>query len=276
MEINLLAVAPSVPQLTDDDIRQRAPSVFAAQPIEGVSDRYSFVSTSSILGGMRDSGWVVTSAREQRVRKEYRRGFQMHLLRFSQVESVEERSPLRFEVRVTNSHDRSCAYRVEAGLLRLVCSNGLMAPDGTAGTIRIKHSHFDPARVVAASFEIAKHADALLSEVDGFKSFQLSDEEQVAFAAAARLLRWEDPAKAILPVSDLLVARRAEDSGSDLWSVFNRLQEHLVRGGQLGRTSTGHRTRVRGIKGIETDAKLNKALWALALDVRTGKLFSRN
>src|SRR5258707_9809067 len=49
---------PGTVAISDDEMRRFAPSVFASQPIEGVSERYSFLPTSSILNGMRENGWV--------------------------------------------------------------------------------------------------------------------------------------------------------------------------------------------------------------------------
>ena len=54
--------------ISDDEMRRFAPSVFASQPIEGVSERYSFLPTSSILTGMRENGWVPVRAQEQCIR----------------------------------------------------------------------------------------------------------------------------------------------------------------------------------------------------------------
>jgi hypothetical protein len=65
-------------------MRRFAPSVFASQPIEGVSERYSFLPTSSILNGMRENGWVPVRAQEQSIRTEARRGFQKHIMRRGQ------------------------------------------------------------------------------------------------------------------------------------------------------------------------------------------------
>jgi hypothetical protein len=67
--------------ISDEEIRSLAPSVFASQPIEGVSERYSFLPTSSILRGMQETGWVPVRAIEQRIRTEARRGFQKHVIR---------------------------------------------------------------------------------------------------------------------------------------------------------------------------------------------------
>ncbi|HXM02729.1 MAG TPA: hypothetical protein VN939_09020 [Chthoniobacterales bacterium] len=69
---------PGTVAISDDEMRRFAPSVFAFQPIEGVSERYRFLPTSSILNGMRENGWVPVRAQEQSIRTEARRGFQKH------------------------------------------------------------------------------------------------------------------------------------------------------------------------------------------------------
>src|ERR1700745_4483972 len=71
-----LKAVPGTVAISDDEMRRFAPSVFASQPIEGVSERYSFLPTSSILNGMRDNGWVPVRAQEQSIRTEARGGFQ--------------------------------------------------------------------------------------------------------------------------------------------------------------------------------------------------------
>jgi hypothetical protein len=44
------------------------------------------------------------------------------------------------------------------------------------------------------------------------------------------------------------------------------------KGGQPGCTANSKRTRVRGVKGIDEDARLNRALWRMALALRDGNL----
>jgi hypothetical protein len=69
---------PGTVAISDDEMRRFAPIVFASQPIESVSERYSFLPTSSILNGMRENGWVPVRAQEQSIWTEARRGFQKH------------------------------------------------------------------------------------------------------------------------------------------------------------------------------------------------------
>src|SRR6266516_50696 len=63
-------------ELHDDQLRVLAPSVFAAQPISGVSSCYALVPTAQLVSRLRDAGWVPVSAVEQRIKIENRRGSQ--------------------------------------------------------------------------------------------------------------------------------------------------------------------------------------------------------
>jgi hypothetical protein len=258
--------------LSDEQLRRSAPSIFARQPIPGVSDRYAFLPTACILGGMRREGWVHTFAVQQPVRRECRQGFQKHLIRFSRIQDLENRVETHFEVAILNSHDRSSGYKVQAGLLRLTCLNGLLVSDETVGAIRIRHTDFEPAKVIEATFTIAGQIPAVLNEVEAFKARLLTGHERQALAIGAHAYRWDEPAKAPITPARLLAPRRPADEGNDLWRTFNRVQEHLTKGGQPGRTANGKRTRVRGVKGIDEDARLNRALWRMALALRDGNL----
>ncbi len=57
--------------------------------------------------------------------------------------------------------------------------------------------------------------------------------------------------------------RRCEDKKDDLWTVYQRLQENLIKGGLSGRNAKGKRARTRSVNGIDGDIKLNKALWVM-------------
>jgi hypothetical protein len=130
--ITTLTAAPGTVAISDDEMRRFAPSVFASQPIQGVSERYSFLATSSILNGMRENGWVPVRAQEKSIRTEVRRGFQKHVVRFARVERLQtwEKNQVRPEVVLVNSHDKSSAYQLHCGLFRLVCTNGMVVGPG--------------------------------------------------------------------------------------------------------------------------------------------------
>jgi hypothetical protein len=133
------STVPGTVAISDDEMRRFAPSAFASQPIEGVSERYSFLPTSSILNGMREDGWVPVRAQEQSIRTEARRGFQKHVVRFARVEHLQtwEKNQVRPEVVLVNGHDKSSAYQLHRGLFRLVCTNGMVVSDGSFHTITL-------------------------------------------------------------------------------------------------------------------------------------------
>jgi len=66
----------------------------------------------------------------------------------------------------------------------------------------------------------------------------------------------------------MLHIRRDEDSGNDLWSVFNRVQENMLQGGTLIVTPRDNgkvrRSRSRSIRSIEQNLDVNKMLWSLS------------
>jgi hypothetical protein len=65
--------------------------------------------------------------------------------------------------------------------------------------------------------------------------------------------------------SQLLVPRRVQDVGNDLWRTFNVLQENILRGGLVRRSASNRLTRTRGIRAIREDVRLNSALWEMAI-----------
>jgi hypothetical protein len=82
------STVPGTVAISDDEMRRFAPSVFASEPIESVSERYRFLPTSSILNGMRKNAWVPVRAQEQSIRTEARRGYQKHVVRFARGEHL--------------------------------------------------------------------------------------------------------------------------------------------------------------------------------------------
>src|SRR5436309_9986784 len=117
----------SLETLDNDALRRCAPSIFAGQAQPGVSHRYSFLPTSEVVEAMRADGWAPVQAFEQRIRVAERQGFQKHVIRFQRLDHIENHTlGHRPEVVLLNSHDRSSAYQLHAGIFRLVCSNGMI------------------------------------------------------------------------------------------------------------------------------------------------------
>jgi len=243
-QINAPSSIHQRPGLSEDALRRFAPSVFAASPLPGVSERYAFVPTAQIVSRLRGAGWIPVTAFEQRVRLDERRGIQKHLLRFQRADVVPARGEYTPELVLVNSHDRSSAYQLHAGLFRFVCGNGMIVADTTFERVTIRHSGFTP-------------------------------EEATAFATQALRIRFEDEAAWPITPVKLLESRRREDRGDDLWHTFNRVQENLLQGGQreVGRfLANGRRVpRTRAVTGLDQNVRMNKQLWELARRLAVGE-----
>jgi hypothetical protein len=263
------------PELSDDRLRSLAPSVFAVSPLPDVSTRYAFVPTAQIVSRLRQSGWSPVEAVEQRIKLEDRRGFQKHLLRFQRRDVVPVKGEFTPELVLVNSHDRSSAYQLHAGLFRFVCGNGMIVADTTFERVSIRHSGFTPEEVIESSFTLLDRIPAITARVETFQQRQLNSFETRSFAEAAFRLRFEDAAAAPISPSKLLATRRREDARDDLWHVFNRVQENLLQGGQrdLSRSRTNGRRfpRTRAITGLDQNVRLNRELWNLAERLANGQ-----
>ena len=259
--------------LTEETLRQRAPSIYASGPMVGVSPRYAFVPTARIVDGLGEHGWVPVTVEEQRIRNEARRGFQKHMIRFRLAAQMETLDEWNVELVLLNSHDKGCAYQLHAGIYRRICSNGLVLNELSFEAIRFRHAGLLADEVVQASFRLLDFVPRVGELVNRFRSRELEPHESLDLARHALLLRYESAEAAPVEAETLLKAHRPEDEGRDLWRTTNCLQENLERGG----VSDWHKDRrgklrsVRPLRGIDSKVSLNKALWGLAEQLANGQ-----
>lgn len=239
--------------LTDDYLRLEAPSVFAEEPMLGLSSRYTFVPTTQIVAGLRQKNWLPVSVEEQRVRIAKRLGFQKHAIRFRRAEQMQTLDEWNEELVLTNSHDAACAYIMRVGIYRRLCSNGLVASDETFEAIRFRHAGLHAQEVVEASYRILDQLPKLASLIESFRNRNLSDPEALTFAEQALALRFGTAERAPIGPRTLLVPRRPEDQANDLWTVLNRTQENLIRGGL---SDVSGRIKLTHPRSVQTDPPL--------------------
>lgn len=258
--------------LSDAQLVAQAPSVFATAAHDSRSSRYAHIPTSKVVDGLRAEGFAPVKVQVSRVRDGARAGFEKHMIRFRRVDSAVQLNGVHPEVVLINSHDGSTSYKLAAGLFRLVCSNGLVVPQGELDEVRIKHtgkSIVDD--VIQGSYRILAESKLGIETAARWGQIQLSEGEQTALAIGAHHARFADAAGNVetpIEPNQLLRARRTDDRKNDLWTVFNRVQENVIKGGlhAVARDRDGHRRRVttREVKGIDGNLNLNKAIWKMA------------
>lgn len=267
--------------LSFDDLRRSAPSVFAERARPGVSSRYTFVSTVQVINLLQGEGWEPVKASQQRVRLEDRQGFQVHEVRFARRDDLDREhfavGDCRPELILQNAHDGTRAYRIDAGLYRLVCSNGLVVADADFAHVAIRHLDVSADKFAAAAAAVAESTPRVLEVIARWRAVQLSEAARLEFARKAAALRWDSdqPVTRLLNPQQLLTPSRFGDQGVDLWTTFNVVQERLLRGGirYFGNIPAAAddrfptrfmRNTTRSVRDLNEGQRLNKALWTLA------------
>lgn len=155
-----------------------------------------------------------------------------------------------------------------AGMFRFVCSNGLVCGD-TVADVRVPHKGDVAGSVIEGAYEVLSGFERVKENRESMQAITLHDSEPEVFARAALSLKYDDPDKpAPITESQILMPRRFDDRRPDLWMTFNRVQENLTKGGLHGRSANGRRQQTRPVQGIDSDVRLNRALWLLADGLR--------
>jgi Domain of unknown function (DUF932) len=254
--------------LTNDELRTMAPSIFASSPWANVSTNYRFVPTSEVLGLMQDQGFFPVMAKQSRTRIEGKQPFTKHLIRLRHRDhlgtTLSDEIP---ELVLINSHDRSSAYKLFAGVFRLICENGMIIASEDYGSFALRHSGVRDLRqqIIDTTGEVLSITAQAFENVNQWKGISLTRPQQLALASAASELK---PNASIEPVK-LLEARRPADEADqggnrDLWRTTNVLQESLIRGGIKGQTTRGRKVTTKAVKSVTGDLAVNRGLWRLA------------
>ena len=248
--------------LTNEQLFQIAPSIFATGKHESRSDQYTYIPTSEVLAGLRKEGFQPFMVAQSKSRVEGKSAFTKHMLRLRPDGQIQNQET--FEIILINSHDGTSSYQMLGGVLRFVCQNGCVAGD-IIEDIRVPHRGNITENVIDAAYKIVDDFGSVEESIDNMKGTRLALPESRAFAEAALSLKYVCKEDAPIVLEQLLTARRYEDRGKDdLLNAFNRIQENLLKGGLQGKTVMGRRTTTREVTAIDTNIKLNRALWILS------------
>jgi|688.fasta_scaffold170404_3 hypothetical protein len=255
-----------------DQLRSIAPSIFAEQAHSSRSAVYSYIPTSEVLTSLMREGFRPYAVMQGGSRDEEKRGFTKHLIRLRHDSQKLEVGGNHNEIVLLNSHDGTSSYRLMAGIFRLVCGNGLVVAQNMIEDIRVPHKGDVTGQVIDGCVSLMEKLPEVNESVRSMASMQLTAGEQRAFATAALVARYEDKAAPVTP-DQVLTLRRHEDAAPTIWNTLNTVQESLIRGGlrYVQRDDKGRRVarrQTREIGGIDQNTTVNRALWALAEEMK--------
>lgn len=123
--------------------------------------------------------------------------------------------------------------------------------------IRIRHQGDIVGHVIDGTYEVIKGSVKMLEQAQAMETTLLTREEKKIFAESAHAVRYEDSeaGKAINPISLLTPKRYADADKDDLFTIFNVIQENIIKGGVRGQARDNYgfpkRVRSRAIMGID-------------------------
>ena len=257
--------------LTDEQIQNVAPSIFADHAHGSRSSRYSYIPTSEVLGSLRREGFQPFMVTQGGSRDAEKAGFTKHMLRLrhESQSSVDVGGTFR-EIVLVNSHDGTSSYQLMAGMFRLVCSNGMVVGAGGGfDEVRVRHTGDVTQSVIDGCIEILGRLPEVSEQVREWSGLTLTEGERVAFSRAAMALKYDESEEVPFKAEKLLTVKRREDAEPTVWNTLNTVQENVIGGGigYVLRDENGMRKqigRTREVKGIDQNVRLNRGLWVLA------------
>ena len=256
--------------LTKDAIREIAPSVFTEKAdSSSTSKHYVHIPTENVIDDMASLGWGVVDAKQVKARKNA--GYQKHMVVFGNDDITitgKDGDTVMPRILMTNSHDGKNSFQFQAGLYRLVCSNGLVIADAEFANMKIRHMGYDLAELKTVINEIVEKLPLTVECMNKLKAKELSEQEQIEFAKEALATRLSERELSNVTsdqILDLLAPTRDEDKGDDMWNVFNVIQEKIIHGMFDVYGVNGKVRKARKIKNFRQDTKVNQELYQLAL-----------
>jgi hypothetical protein len=274
--------------LTTAEINRLAPSVFTEGHKDGLSSLYGEVDSKNVIEIMRDYGFGVSQAAQKKPRKAEAIPYAEHLVAFSRPNPVgfhNDFNATRPEIIMYNSRNGLSSLRLFAGVFRLVCSNGMVAGEGMES--RVRHTLKQVSDLEDAIVGSIKVLPTIMDRVERMRSIKMDKFDTLEFVKNAATLRWEwldddakhHPAKenGTYATSETVqgiawTLNRREDASNDLWTVFNRTQEKMVRGGVdvvsvTDKNRHGKYRTAAAVRSIGENVRINRQLWDMAEEV---------
>lgn len=252
--------------LTKEEIKEKAKSIFAVSGGENTSERYSHIPTYQIVEDMKVLGWEVIDVKEVKARKNV--GYQKHLVVFRNNDIIidgKDGDTVFPQILLTNSSDGKNAFTFRAGLFRLICENGLVISTQDFADMRIRHYGYKFEELKATITNIVEKLPLTVASMNKFKQIELNKKQIIKLAKDALNIRFGEVEMNRITVdwNEFIKPTRKEDEGTDLWSVFNVVQEKVMEG-DFNYVAGNKSRKARKIKNFNQDIELNSKLYELA------------
>ena len=262
--------------LSMQELKNKVPYAFLSAPSRTVSDKYIHLPTSKVVEDLAKLGWLPVDAKQTAKKQGKKSKYSKHMIAFRNEDIMikgKDGDNAFPQIILTNSHDGLSAFKFMVGIYRLVCSNGLVVADEEFANFKIRHRGYSFEELQEVVAKVIEEVPRKVEVMNKMTAKELTKKEQEELALKALLLRrgiapGSDKAKKTEydqeTLDDILEPIRPQDEGSNLWVVFNRVQEKMIRGGFTAALTGKKARKVKSLRSFQTDIKLNQELFKLA------------
>jgi putative Ca2+/H+ antiporter (TMEM165/GDT1 family) len=259
--------------------------ILTANAIATASPKYGFINSQSIIDTFQATGWTVDQTQYSKVVKPEKDGFQKHMVwlknaNLPKISGLTNANESEVRLCLVNSHDCTSRLSIFLGIMRAACLNQLIA-----GTV-FKYFHAVHSQNIVQKLPlgidyVAQGIPELIDSIKELQAKNLSLDQRLELSAKVLPLRFSG-VKNLINFDAHIVERklRAEDTAQDAYTVANRLQEFLIRGGIPYSYTKTHKdlngnilgtsvvaTKTKKIASISKQIELNQALFAAIKEV---------
>ena len=253
-----------------EELKEVCPTIFTQRGSNNTSDKYVHIPTENVIRDMESLGWYVADAKQVKTRAEAKQGFQKHLVVFRNPDMKIERDgdTVFPQILVTNAHNGSSSFKFQTGIYRMICENGLIVATEEFDSISIRHMGYDYDTLKETIQTIVSKLDLTVESMNKMVNTKLQEDKILELAEKMINARLEGTNNTIdiAAIDEVNASQRKEDTGGDLWSSFNRIQENIIEGNFKYKTKNGKLRFARPVKNFQQDVELNKKMFNIALE----------
>ena len=255
---------------TLEDLKTQ-PYMNIQKPASRVSGKYSFIPTSDLVDRCLAVGLTPVSYTKipDNKRDLDRPMYGPHVVRLRTDSLIKAKvGDLLPEITIQNSANGLSSLKVNGGLYRLACSNGLTIPvAGKTSQLLARHKNIDNEWVNKVLQSAIDTAVAGGVEAQAWGEVQLNSTMEDAYIKSIldnaeissrfyNKTEWTGQ-----DIINMMFRNRDEDRGNDLWTTMNVIQEKVIRGGFQIEKDSGKTRQVKPLNNLARQIRVNQAIW---------------
>ena len=245
-----------------DALLRIVPAAFAESEAEHLSDRYTFINSYNVVQQFAEHGYFPVSAFQSFSTIDAEHG--KHIIKLRHASQLDAKNANGVsELAIDNSHNGSSKLRLLIGIYRKVCSNGLIA-FCAQGSYSEKHDVLTLDSVNAGILQTIEQSLQVVERCEAMQAITLTRQQAEVLAELVKIAVYNDRE---IESSLLLKPRRSYDVSQDLWTVFNVIQENVIKGGIESKSIAHNKSKTRPITQIDRSVNVNQMMWQVADDM---------